>query len=193
MKKFGIVIMVALAGCASQRSYHGQKVTDMPFPVAGGTTLMLPVTDGGPIPAQNDDIKIQVAGFVLHRAADHRSAPELSWTFAFTSRTGHRIEQVLVEEVGQGSTPRLMLADGAPRLEGGNWSGSTKAVSADPESAPWLYANSASVFVFKFSIKPEGMPVQTLYQPSWFSAQAKQAMMSGYRQQPRNVEAAGAD
>src|SRR5262245_3491918 len=97
MKVLSPLILVVLVGCSSSRTYMGQKVVDAPFIVAGGTkTLRLPVTDGGPIPAEDERIKIQVAGFLISRK---EPSPTITWRFAFTSKHPQVIEQVVVEEL----------------------------------------------------------------------------------------------
>jgi hypothetical protein len=178
MKRIALLLVVVLAGGA--RAGTGQKIANMPFPIAGGQTVLLPVSDGGPIPAENDEVKIEVAGFVIGPSPTDPKVPLLTWKFAFTPKKGQTIEQVVVEEVAAADAAQLLVSDEIPRLDEGFWRGTSRPFMADPESQRWLYSNSPSVFVFKFSIAFEGVPVQVLYQPSWFPAQAKKAMMAGF-------------
>jgi len=175
-----LIVVCLLSGCASSPASAPQHTGEMPFPIAGGKILRLPVADGGPLPAENDQIKIQVAGFITGPSTSNPAIPALTWTFGFKTKTDQKIEQVMVEEVGAGDAAKLMLVDDNPSLEQGAWTGKSEATQADRQSAPWLYSSKPSVFVFKFSIKVQGMPVQILYQPSWFPAAAKQAMVAGY-------------
>jgi hypothetical protein len=175
-----LIVVFLLSGCASSPASAPQHIVEMPFPIAGGQILRLPVADGGPVPAENDRIKIQVAGFIIGPSTSNPAIPSLSWTFGFKTKTDQKIEQVMVEEVGASDSAKLMLVDDSPNLKQGAWAGKSEATKADKRSAPWLYSSKPSIFVFKFSIKMQGMPVQILYQPSWFPAAVKQAMAAGY-------------
>jgi hypothetical protein len=179
MKRKALFFVVLISGCTLSCRVMAQ-IIEVPFHIAGGRVLQLPVTDGGPIPAEKNGIKIQVAGFVIGPSASNPAVPALTWRFAFSAKTDQQLEQVVVEEVGTSDSAKLMLSDNQPQLEKGSWVGGSETIKADPSTTPWLYSNAPSIFVFKFSIKAQGMPVQILYQPSWFSAQAKKAMISGY-------------
>jgi len=175
-----LIVVCLLSGCALSPASAPQHTWDMPFPIAGGQILRLPVADGGSVPVENDRSKMQGAGFFTGPSTSNPAIPALTWTFGFKTKTDQKIEQVMVEEVGASDTAKLMLVDGSPNLKQGAWAGKSEVTQADRQSAPWLYSSKPSIFVFKFSIKMQGMPVQILYQPSWFPAAAKQAIVAGY-------------
>ena len=185
MRKIAIVLLLAMAGCESPRTHMGQRVIDAPFPIAGGQTLMLPVTAGGTVPAENDKVKIQVAGFVTGPSKSIPQGRTLTWIFSFTLKTSQPVEQVTVEEVAPGDPAVLMVRDEAPKLDRNDWSGRTAAIEMSPQALPWLYSPSTSVFVYKFTIKIQGELAQVLYQPTGYSAAAKQ-MMTKQVAQPRS-------
>ncbi len=183
MRKIAIVLLLAMAGCASPRSHMGRPIVDTPYKIAGGQTLMLPVTAGGTVPAENDRVKIQVAGFITGPSKSNPQGRMLTWTFGFTSKTSLPIEQVIVEEVAPSDPAVMIVRDDAPKLEGNNWSGRSAPIEMNPQSLPWLYSPSTSVFVYKFTIKIQGEPPQVLYQPTGYSALAKQMMTKVVAQQ----------
>ena len=185
MRKIAIVLLLTLIGCESPRTHMGERVIDAPYPIAGGQTLMLPVTAGGTVPAENDKAKIQVAGFITGPSKSNPQGRTLTWTFGFTSKTSQPIEQVIVEEVAPSDPAVLMVRDEAPKLERNYWIGSMAPIEMSPQLLPWLYAPSTSVFVYKFIIKIQGEPAQVLYQPTGYSAAAKQ-MMTKLVAQPRS-------
>jgi hypothetical protein len=180
MKPAFLFVVVLLTGCASSPASTHKQVVEMPFPIAGGQILRLPVTDGGPVPAENDKIKIEVAGFIIGPSAADPTVPSLIWMFNFATKTDQKIEQVVIEEVAASDSAKLMLVDDRPNLKQGSWAGRSTPTKADRLSVPWLYSSKPSIFVFKFSVKVQGLPVQILYQPSWFPPAAKKAMMAGY-------------
>ena len=63
MKYILAVLLTIHMACACAQQYMGHTVTNMPFPIARGKTVSLPVTDAGPIPAENE--KIGYADFVV--------------------------------------------------------------------------------------------------------------------------------
>ncbi len=106
---------------AYPQTYMGMKVVDTPFSIANGQVLMLPSTDRGAIPAENDKIKIEVAGFSVHDDAEKKES-SLIWIFGFTSKIDQKIEKVKIEEIATGSAVAPMVQDDAPRLKGQTWS-----------------------------------------------------------------------
>lgn len=165
--------LILFVGSAFSQTYMGQKVVNMPFPIAGGKILMLPVTDGGPIPAQNDKIKIQVAGFHVGPRKDNKKIPELTWVFGFTSKNDQKIKKVSIEEIASDDPTIQPIHDDTPQLKDNDWSASTESIEVNSRTLPWLYSSKPSIFVFKFAIAMEGEPEIVLYQPTWFPAKVK--------------------
>jgi hypothetical protein len=178
MKRILALFMVVIAAGVFAETYNGLKVFNMSFQIAGGETLKLPATDGGPLPAQNDNIKIDAAGFIVSPSKANPELLAVTWVFAFISKKDQKIERVTVEEVVPSKTAILVFEDEAPKLEGKRWSGHVHPIDATPESLPWLYSNEPSIFVFRFSVFAQGEPVQIFYQPAWFPTQMKAAMIA---------------
>jgi hypothetical protein len=138
-------------------------------------TILAKVTNGGPIPAENDYFKIEAAGFIVGPSKENPKSAVLTWGFGLTSKTGLQINQVNVVGVFPSKTERLLLKDSSPTLNEKNfWSGTTSSLEANSASTPWLYENRASLYVFKFVIKPVNKPEVILYQPAIFSETAKE-------------------
>lgn len=174
MKTVLLLLAILLASCASQRTYMGHKVVDMPFIVAGGKTVALPVTDSGPIPAENQSFKIEMAGFTVRPAEDNPSQAVLTWQFALTAKSSQTLERVVVEEVAPSDIEKSFVEDRVPLLKGKTWSRTAQPLLASRTSTPWLYTDKASIYVFRFTIKAPGEPDIVLYQPAWFSKSAKE-------------------
>lgn len=163
----------SLFSAASERTYLGYKVFDMGFPIAGGKTVALPVTDAGPIPAENQDFKVEAAGVSVQPSLFSPRRAALAWGFSLTAKSSKAPAHVVIEEVYPDKTATLLVDDKSPALKEKAWSGSSASVEATPGTTAWLFAEDASVFVFRFTITPAGGSPEVLYQPSWISRPAK--------------------
>jgi hypothetical protein len=160
---------------ASERTYMGHQVVDKEFPIDGGKTKWLPVTEAGPIPAETQAFKVEVAGISLQRSILSPRQAALAWQFALTVKTSNTLEHVVVEEVYPSSVARVVVDDHSPSFrEGRTWSGSSPSIEPSPNSTAWLFNDNDSVFVFRFTITPAGGPDVVLYQPSWISRPTKE-------------------
>jgi hypothetical protein len=172
-----IVFLALLTGCAGTGTYGNQKIVERPFPIAGGQIVKLRATSAGFIPAQDDQFKIEVAGFLIGPKKDQPQSQAITWIFGFTSKTSEAIEDVTVEEVSPSDPAVLILHDGTPKLKADDWSGSSEAADVSREAQPWLYSDKTSVFVFRFTIKAKGAAPRTLYQATSFSGAAKTMLL----------------
>jgi hypothetical protein len=173
MKYVLAVLLTIQMTCVCAQQYMGHTVTYMSFPIAGGKAVSLPVTDAGPIPAENDKIKIEVAGFNVGPLKSESKIPALIWIFGFTSKMNQKIEKVKIDEVFSRDSATTVLVDEAPKLKDATWSASKESVELAPATFPWLYTSEATIFVFKFSISIEGSAEVVLFQPVWFPEKAK--------------------
>ncbi len=174
MKPVALLILLSFATLvATAKQYMGYKVSDMPFRIAGGKTLMLPVTDAGTVPAESPQIRIEDAGMLFVRSKDEWHTTAIVWQFGFENKAIGRIERVSVTRVAPDETASPVLVDDKVVVKGEHWTGSAKPVDAGPKASSWLYEEGQSIFVFRFDITPsKGEPV-TLYQPVLYSAEAK--------------------
>jgi hypothetical protein len=167
-----LAVVAVVSGGASGRTYMGYPVTDMPFKLAGGQIVNLPVTDDGPLPAENYLVKIEVAGFSL-MPADSAATSTLTWTFAFKSKRGMKLEAVTVEQVYPDTVGVELVKDTTPSMTDRTWHGDAEPLPMTAGSTQWLFESGRSTFVFKITIKAKGFDPVVLYQPSWFGEESK--------------------
>jgi len=169
-----VVTSILVLYAAKERTYMGYQVVDKEFSIAGGKTVRLPVTQAGPIPAENQDFKIEAAGLSVHPSPLNSKQAALAWGFSLTDKASKALERVVVEEVYPSSTARTVVDDHSPSLQEKLWSGSSASVEPNPIFTPWLFDDRDSVFVFRFTITPAGSPPVVLYQPAWYSRPIKE-------------------
>lgn len=174
MRMLFSVLPLLLVGCTPTRTYQGQPVKDVPFVIAGGQVIQHPITDGGPLPAENEFFKIEAAGLAFSR---DQGNPTLRWVFGMTGKKGQKVDRVLIEMVAPHDPALVLVDDKNPSFKGRNWSASTIPFPATKDKTPWLYQPNASVFVFRFTISVSGQTDQILFQPTWFSARMKAALV----------------
>lgn len=173
IKTLLVVVTSLVLAAASERTHMGYKVTDMQFPIAGGKTVSLPVTDAGPIPAENEAFKIEAAGVGIQPSIVDPKQANLSWGFSLTSKASKSLEHVLVEEVYPTEVAKVIVDDRSPSLKDQKWFGSPAGIEPGPSTTAWLFAEEGSVFVFRFTITPVGSRPVVLYQPVWLSQSSK--------------------
>jgi len=156
----------------------GKRVIDAPFVIAGGKTIYLPSTDAGPIPAENDFVVIQSAGFFVGPSKENPKQAVLNWGFSFKSKSLDTFEEVVVEEVSPSDTEVTYIRDSAPVLKNKQWLRNREPLVVSQTVVPWLYSGKPSVFVFKFTIKVKDQVPVVLYQPAWFSKEVKSMFLS---------------
>jgi len=151
----------------------GYKVVNFPFPIAGGEIVRLPTADAGPIPAENREVKIEVAGFAVGPSPEDPKKAVLVWHFGFTAKRLRELESVEVAEVSPSDVAVPLIVDSKPELIENYWKSTISGVPVGSETTPWLYEEKASIFVFRFTLKQKNKKAFVLYQPAWFSAEAK--------------------
>jgi hypothetical protein len=183
-----LVVILGLAGnIGLAREYLGLEVVNLPFRIAGGKYIRLPVTDAGSVPAENRKVRIDEAGILMSAASDDpdwqfgvtdSDEPRLAWKFGFTAKSLRNLEYVKVHEVAPSDDAVSLVADLNPVLTDGYWSSKVAGVPIGTQTTPWLYKRKASIFVFRFTIKERNRKPFVLYQPAWFSAEAKALLRS---------------
>lgn len=168
-------VLLSCVACTSStpRTHMGFEVIDMPFTIAGGETILLPVTDAGPVPAEDENYKIEFAGFFVGPSKSEESRAELVWGFGVSNKSNIGVASIIVEEVSPSDTAKTVLTVEAPEFTSGVWLGKTDPVPANRESTPWLFKPKASIYVYRFIIRSTKGTEVTLLQPAWFSTEAK--------------------
>lgn len=180
-----LCMSAVLSACSVPQPRGGAGIHNKSFKIAGGETISLPMSDAGPIGAENDKAKVLVAGFVVGPSKEKEKQAILAWSFDLEAKpTLKNLEAVKVEEVAPSKIAITLIEDNTPVLKDGVWSGNASPIPANQASIPWLFSNERSEFVFRLTIKPVGEPSFVLYQPAWFSSAAKQ----GFRKIIEHVE-----
>lgn len=174
--KYRIAALLAsflLSACTTGPTYLGHAVREAPFKVDGGKTVSLPVTSAGALPAENEDYKIEGAGFNASLKKGNPSDSKLTWAFSFVSKKSAELDSIVVEQVTDSGGLELLVKDNSPALKYKNWVGWSAPTSMTKDLTPWLYSGSDSIFVFKFTIKAKDGSSVVMYQPSIISSRAK--------------------
>ncbi|QDE30947.1 hypothetical protein [Shewanella polaris] len=172
MKKIYLVLLIfAIAGCASKsnKTYMGHDVISMPFNIAGGNVVHLPVTDAGVIPAEDNGFMMKVAGFSVAESKAHKREAELVWNFAFSSTNTEKVQSIIIEELAPTKVIKQLLKVENPKIVDGLWISNLEPINANKENTPWIFKNKASIYVFKITINLKSGEQTTLTQAAWFS------------------------
>lgn len=170
---FVLLASLLLPSIGMSETYLGQQVIEVAFKVDGDKTINLPMTRAGAIPIENDNYKIEGAGFnvSLNKATPEES--KLNWAFSFLSKKSTKLEFVSVEQVGSEGELDALVKDEAPVLKNANWVGHAPPKTVAKNSSPWLYTSEDTTLIFKFTIKTEGNDPIIMYQPSTFPSKTK--------------------
>lgn len=172
---FILILFLAGCGATTQRTYMGYKVFDVSYPVANNQILSFPVTDAGPIPAENDNYKIEVTGFSVGPSTEDPKKALLTWNFRLRTKKASKIETIQIDEIAPTYVEKMVLKEVNPKIKNGLWSGSLEPIEASSTSTPWLYDDKASFYVYRFTIKAENSEPVILNQLVWFSKPAKKS------------------
>jgi len=166
-----VLMIVVLPLCA-----FAEQPRTLQLRIAGGETVTLPVTDGGPLPAENKAFKIEAAGPAVQPSDTDPDKPMVKWGFMLTVKSAQTLERVVVEQVYPNESVEGLIDDQAPALRGRHWSGSSSGVGPDSNSLSWLFSDRTTLFVFRFRISAVNQPSAVLYQATAFSAPAKEVL-----------------
>ena len=76
-KVAAVAVLIAILGQAA--AAQQQKVVE--FPIAGGQRISVAITDAGPVPAENERLKIEVTGMLIRAAHEGQPGPFLVWNY----------------------------------------------------------------------------------------------------------------
>lgn len=166
-------ITIFISGFTGNRTHMGDRVEEVPFQLASGEVVYLPVTKAGrPVPAENDSFKIEVAGIQIPGKEPGKKL-SMIWSFMLTSKKPVELEYVHIDQVFPGNTSIRILNDEEPSLNESVWFGNQEPVLINKTFTPWLYEDGISIFIFKITIKVNSQAPTVLYQPSMIPESAK--------------------
>ena len=168
---FAVALLVSvLAGCAM---HNGLVKTEVAFKVDGGKTIALPMTRAGAVPTEYDQYKINGAGILAALKKGSSEKSEIIWSFSFETKSSKQIESVAIEQVSSTGELDFMVQDKSPALKDGLWIGKSKPYSMSNAESLWLYSDTDSTFLFKFTITERGGSHIVMYQPSLITKGSK--------------------
>lgn len=155
-------------------TYLGQRVFNLPYIVDGGKEIFLRYAQGGPLPAESPEIKINGADTMASVKQGYPEASELRWGFIFTLKDKSlKVSSVQVDLVNSPESLLRLIDDTQPTIINGQWLGKSKPTPMTEEFIPWFYNSGDSRFMFKFTITLTTGQTIILYQLTWFSEYSK--------------------
>lgn len=173
LRQLALLAPLLMAACATGTTYLGRSVTETPFKVDGGQTVMLPMTNAGALPAETEQFKIEMAGVHAALTAGQPEQSKLTWVFSTLVKKREPIEFVTVERVTEEGELIPLVDDRTVALKNSSWVGRSKSQDMSSTSSPWLYQQGDSKFLFKFTLRVAGKAPVVMYQPSLIGRQAK--------------------
>jgi hypothetical protein len=163
-------VSLLLGGCSTS----GGRITyEQSFIKDGGGSIKLPMSSGGPMPAENENYKMVMAGTSVTIKKGEPENSEIFWQFGLQSKVNQPIERVVVEQVTPTGALVLLIDEHSPQITRQTWRGTSKSISMAKNDAPWLYDNTNSTFLFKITIFPKNLAPSQLYQPSLLDRSVK--------------------
>jgi hypothetical protein len=158
-----------LASCGSESS-------SVQGPVAGGSTVPSNRAGGKFAPAQNDRYAVTTAelGAIILDGQHY-----LRWSFAVRVKQPVELRSVRVEDVTDGNSISY-IADQAPQVNAGQWSGFSGAIEPNAAAIPWLYNDATSSRIFRVTITDLNNQVSVLDQAVSYSSQKKKELRKWY-------------
>ena len=176
-RKILVPLLLAAAGvaaCSNDRDNPpagGSKFLTL----GDGSTIEHPWDEAGPLPASNDWVNVEVAGYML---AENREGPGYNWTWTFTLALKQSdIDLVAVSDVTDRPSSRLVGPDEGI-FNGSKWLAQSESVPVSGFHLPWLFREGESVRILRFSIANEAGETRILYQPVLFTHEGKKSLLS---------------
>lgn len=153
------LLAACLAGCAEL----GGGRPAVTVKISGGQTLTFALDPKiGPIPAENDDFKVQVA-----RLLPIKDKPEAFYGFQMVVKKDGAPRRVIVDDVSDDSPVRV-LDDEKPVVRNHLWQKSTRTLGPADDEIKWIYQIDDSYRVFHFTIVTADGKTEELYQASYY-------------------------
>ena len=177
-----LFIICLLAACGELGAPDDNTRT---LTLGNGGQITHPWDEAGPLPASNDWVNVEVAGYLL---SENREGEGFSWTWTFTlGLKNPDVDMVAVSDVSDSNTVRLVAPDGGV-FNNGKWLAQSEDMPVSGFHLPWLFRDGESVRVLRFSIADKNGETRILYQPVLFTHAGKQSLLSIARGQ---MEGAG--
>ena len=168
------LLVLLLAACDLQSGSAPDGGKRM-LTLGDGTRISHAWDEAGPLPASNDWVKVEVAGYLL---SEDREGDGFSWTWTFTlDLINPDVDWVAVSDVSDSNTLRLVAPDEGV-FNGGKWLAQSEDMPVSGFHLPWLFKDGDSVRVLRFSIADKNGVTRILYQPVLFTHAGKKSLLS---------------
>ncbi len=165
-------VFALIAGCGAPDAPDADPRTLL---LGDGSQISHPWDDAGPLPASNDWVNVEVAGYLL---SENKEGEGFSWTWTFTLGLANPdVELVAVSDVSDASTVRL-VAPGDGVFNKGKWLAQSESMPVSGFHLPWLFKDGESVRILRFSIADKQGRTRILYQAVLFTHAGKQSLLS---------------
>lgn len=143
-------------------------------PIAGGGKITVPMTRGGPPPAEAD-------GFRVDRAtiSPSKDARELRYEFILQALKQSDLKRIRIDDISD-ETAVTLVDDDSPKFADGKWEAKTEMISADDPRLKWVFQITPSIRVFRFALTHADGRLTTLDQVSTYPQVVKQAIRTAW-------------
>lgn len=168
----GIILLSVFCACS-----------DIEAPAPGSRTLQLgdgseishAWDEAGPLPASNDWVKVEVAGYLL---SEDKVGEGFSWTWTFTlDMNNPGVNLIVISDVSDANVVRLVEADEGV-FHSGKWLAQSASMPVSGFHQPWLFKDGDTVRVMRFSLADIHGETRILYQPVLFSHASKKSLLA---------------
>lgn len=152
--------LLALASCATGE--YKFRTT-----ISTGEKIEIPLQNGGPAPAKEGPIQVELALFLPATEKDQKG---IRYQFALTDRSPTPPRSIRVEDVTDDHTV-LLVEDRQPQLKDGRWLQRSAFIPGTDPSLSWLQYVDDAMRVFRFTVETADGRQVVLYQgwsiPGW--------------------------
>lgn len=168
----GIFLLTLLCACADRGAPADNSRA---LRLGDGSEISHAWDEAGPLPAENDWVKVEVAGYLL---SEDKAGDGFSWTWTFTlDMNNPGVNLVAISDVSDATASRL-VAPGDGVFSKGKWLAQSAARPVSGFHLPWLYKDGDSVRIMRFSLADIHGETRILYQPIFFSHSSKKSLLS---------------
>jgi hypothetical protein len=181
VKRLALPLLGLLAGCTMPQYGTYTHQVD----VAGGETVNIAFAGGRPVPAENDDFRVGVAGLKL-------VGRDVYLVFSLYSKNGTLPRRVTVEDVA-GTSPEQFVDDRNPKFiidprkpgaSSRTWAWQMGPLVRTQWRPPWFHDPDVSVRVYRFTVVTGDGRQVVLDQGTNYPAQVKEFILKSLPEAP---------
>lgn len=172
-KIFILCVVPLLFGCSATERYKGLLVYEKEFRVSGGRSVKVPVTDLGPVPAENSEFRVENANLIIGSQDKTPDIPEIFWIFEVVIKKNISLKKVVIKRVGPPDNEIQMINDENPQIKAVKWVGIGARTFIDDKDNEWVLQKEQSIFIFEFKLIYNLNEESILYQTVLIPEEAK--------------------